>query len=134
MPSRPICSDTDGYPPASSITQRWFLYLIWSKSCKRTYLGISTDPQRRLRQHNQELVGGARSTRIATDWEHQLIIGAFLSKSSACRWERIVKCRAKGLAKRTEYMLLLTSGTCPPGRYYPVPDELAIQYHRKETT
>jgi putative endonuclease len=30
----------------------YFLYLIWSDSSRRFYIGISDDPTRRLQQHN----------------------------------------------------------------------------------
>lgn len=40
----------------------WFVYLL---ECADTsfYCGITTDLTRRLRQHNEEIVGGARYTR-----------------------------------------------------------------------
>lgn len=45
-------------PPAA----QWQLYLVRTSSGS-LYAGISTDPQRRLRQHQGELTGGARALR-----------------------------------------------------------------------
>ncbi len=41
---------------------QWQLYLVRTASGS-LYAGISTDPQRRLRQHQGELAGGARALR-----------------------------------------------------------------------
>ncbi len=41
---------------------QWQLYLVRTASGS-LYAGISTDPQRRLRQHQGELTGGARALR-----------------------------------------------------------------------
>ncbi|WP_051090366.1 GIY-YIG nuclease family protein [Arsukibacterium perlucidum] len=40
----------------------WFLYMVRT-AAGQLYTGISTDPQRRLRQHNGELKGGAKALR-----------------------------------------------------------------------
>ena len=40
----------------------WYLYMVRTHS-NQLYTGISTDPQRRLRQHQGELVGGAKALR-----------------------------------------------------------------------
>ncbi|WP_290611312.1 GIY-YIG nuclease family protein [Arsukibacterium sp. UBA3155] len=40
----------------------WFLYMIRTAG-GQLYTGISTDPKRRLRQHNGELKGGAKALR-----------------------------------------------------------------------
>lgn len=48
----------DSAPPP----QPWFLYLLRTGNGS-LYTGISTEPQRRLRQHQGELAGGAKALR-----------------------------------------------------------------------
>lgn len=40
----------------------WYLYIVQTAG-GTLYTGISTDPQRRLRQHSGELAGGAKALR-----------------------------------------------------------------------
>ena len=47
-----------------------FCYIIYSKSTGRTYNGYTNHLSRRIRQHNQEIKGGARATKRASDWEY----------------------------------------------------------------
>jgi predicted GIY-YIG superfamily endonuclease len=60
---------------------------------KRTYNGMTNNVERRFRQHNGELVGGARATTIAkkkypgTDWKPIVIISGFCDKSEAMKAE-----------------------------------------------
>ena len=137
IPNKYMFSEPDGYQPASSRKRRreknktkktgWFLYLIYSLTLRRSYVGISTDPNRRLRQHRREIVGGARATAAATDWEFRIVVGGFIDKSSACRWEKICKLRAIGVDRRRAALILLVSGMCPAGkRMYTVPNNLFI--------
>ncbi len=42
--------------------KRCFCYLLGTSTGRQTYVGATVDVDRRLRQHNQELVGGARAT------------------------------------------------------------------------
>lgn len=71
----------------------WYAYLLRSQSAARTYVGVSTDPDRRLRQHNGELVRGARSTRAGRPWELAALRGPFDDRSEAQRqeaaWKRL---------------------------------------------
>jgi len=74
--------------PSLSPARPWFVYLIRTEH-GALYTGISTDPARRLRQHQGDLAGGAKALRgkgklhlvwqtlapnrsIASQWEFQL--------------------------------------------------------------
>lgn len=46
----------------------WSLYLLTNQSENRTYVGITTNLKRRLRQHNGEIRGGAKATRGRGPW------------------------------------------------------------------
>jgi putative endonuclease len=47
---------------AVSTMNDWYLYMVRTAT-GQLYTGISTDPVRRLRQHNGELSGGAKALR-----------------------------------------------------------------------
>lgn len=106
----------------------WAVYLLTNGT--RTYVGSTTDVHRRLRQHNGEIRGGARSTR-GGKWRLAASLTGFSNRSEACRWERILKCRARGLGKRMEAFLLVQEGKCPiRGNLpqYPVPQKLTAHF------
>ncbi|WNO61926.1 GIY-YIG nuclease family protein [Rheinheimera sp. MMS21-TC3] len=44
------------------MSTNWFLYIVRTYN-NQLYTGISTNPERRLRQHQGELVGGAKALR-----------------------------------------------------------------------
>jgi len=49
------------------------LYLLINRSNNCTYVGITNNPEQRLRKHNGELVGGAKYTKIKKGngiWEY----------------------------------------------------------------
>ena len=52
----------------------------------RTYVGFSTNLERRLRQHNQELVGGAKAT-TGLIWKRILSVVGFPSQQAALQFE-----------------------------------------------
>lgn len=69
----------------------WHLYVLCSASTRRTYVGISLDVERRVKQHNGELAGGAASTRGGRPWTVGAIYGPYPDRSAASRAERVLK-------------------------------------------
>ena len=74
----------------------WYCYLLISTT-GNTYIGATVDPDRRLRQHNKELVGGARRTGQAVAsgerWERVCKVSGFPDNHAALqfewRWKRL---------------------------------------------
>jgi predicted GIY-YIG superfamily endonuclease len=64
----------------------WFCYLLLSDDGKKTYVGATINPARRLRQHNGEISGGACATR-GRSWTRAALIGGFEDERSALRFE-----------------------------------------------
>ena len=55
------------------MTRPWFVYILRSPSTDRLYVGITTDPDRRLEEHNGKGKKGARFTRTGRPWERVYI-------------------------------------------------------------
>jgi predicted GIY-YIG superfamily endonuclease len=68
--------------------KEWYCYVIQSEKNGRSYVGCTVNTKRRLRQHNGELVGGAKSTRGRGPWT---LVG-----------QAKVKKRGRGEAQRVE--------------------------------
>ena len=68
----------------------WFVYILASLKRHVTYVGCTTDITRRLRQHNGEIKGGARSTRAGRPWTVSSV-SCQLNHSSALKLEATVK-------------------------------------------
>eukprot|EP00211_Chloroparvula_japonica_P008626 CAMPEP_0119153258 /NCGR_PEP_ID=MMETSP1310-20130426/48965_1 /TAXON_ID=464262 /ORGANISM="Genus nov. species nov., Strain RCC2339" /LENGTH=149 /DNA_ID=CAMNT_0007145695 /DNA_START=55 /DNA_END=501 /DNA_ORIENTATION=- len=67
-----------------------YCYLLTSlkPTCKyHTYIGYTTGPPRRLRQHNGELQHGARRTSAKRPWEMVLVVEGFPTNLTALRFE-----------------------------------------------
>lgn len=63
-------------------------YLIMDSISQRTYIGISNNFDKRLRQHNCEIKGGAKyTTRQKGDWRPAMIVEGFKDKSDALKFE-----------------------------------------------
>ena len=70
----------------------YFVYMLISCDQKRTYIGCTNDLRRRLRQHNGEIVGGARATMSSRPWSffgycYSTCLTSPLNRSQACRLE-----------------------------------------------
>ena len=74
---------------AQNASQSWFVYLVQTAK-GLLYTGISTNPARRLRQHQGELAGGAKALRgkgpLTLVWQYQAP-----SRSVASVWEYQLK-------------------------------------------
>lgn len=83
----------------------WYCYFLYSSE-GQTYIGATIDPDRRLRQHNGELSGGARATciRVAQGqtWKRMCYVQGFPDKTSALQFEW----RWKSLSRKKEYASL----------------------------
>ena len=69
------------------------VYLLKHTIHNRTYLGITNNLERRIRQHNCEIKGGAKATTCMKgdgNWIYHLIIPN-LTKSKSLSIERILK-------------------------------------------
>jgi len=97
----------------------WTLYLLYHAASNRTYLGVTTNVERRLRQHRGEIVGGARYTaRIQKanpegEWQLVATLSPFPNQSEVTRWERLLKLKTRGLKQRYEAMMAIAEGRHP---------------------
>jgi putative endonuclease len=82
--------------------QAWYVYVLYSARSRRSYVGVTTDPERRLGQHNGSTRGGARSTRAGRPWRRVVLHGPLATRGEALRLERAIK-RRRGLAARIAY-------------------------------
>ena len=62
-------------------------YIIKSSTTNRIYIGYTTNFNKRLRQHNGEITGGAKKTSKGRPWYPICNILGFYEKSSALRFE-----------------------------------------------
>ena len=69
----------------------WSVYVLVSPSSAATYVGVTTDLERRLSQHNGELPGGARRTRSGRPWEVGAVYGPFAGRGEAQQAEHRVR-------------------------------------------
>ena len=83
----------------------WFVYVLASEAIEVTYVGISTDVERRLAQHNGERPGGARSTRRGRPWRVAAVCGPMESRGHALQLEHRIKAKsgAERLAEAAQF-------------------------------
>ena len=81
----------------------FFCYLLYTDDMRKTYVGATTDPDRRLRQHNKEISGGAKATGIRVQqgltWQRACYISGIPEWRSALqiewRWKQIGRTQYK---------------------------------------
>ena len=109
------------------MNDKFVVYLIQNEN--KTYVGMSNNPIRRLRQHNQEIRGGAKYTCAAgPGWRHVLFVEGFDDKISAMQFEYAVKHepprKAHGVANRIQKIIRVlkksqwTSNARPSSEYH----------------
>ncbi|RZC69748.1 hypothetical protein C5167_032898, partial [Papaver somniferum] len=75
----PIPQNQSSTSPSPS---SWSVYLILSTNAPlKTYVGVTTNFSRRLKQHNGELKGGAKALRSGRPWICACIIQGFKDHS-----------------------------------------------------
>ena len=78
------------------MSQDWYVYVLYSESTHRTYVGVTIDIDRRLVEHNGEKPRGAKSTRYGRPWKIISKHGPYADRSEAQRMEaRIKKLRGR---------------------------------------
>lgn len=73
----------------------WCCYILRNKINGHTYNGMTNNIDRRIRQHNGEIAGGAIATRKNRPWEMYCIISGFKNMKEAMRAEWRIR-RIKG--------------------------------------
>ena len=78
--------------PTPNISETWYCYILRNKQQQYshlTYNGSTNNPKRRLRQHNEEISGGARYTHgRGGGWEIYALLTGFVDHKNAlsCEW------------------------------------------------
>ena len=62
-------------------------YCLQSVTTNKTYVGVTNNLQRRFRQHNGELKGGAKYTSTGGPWTLAMLVGPFGTYQHALHFE-----------------------------------------------
>lgn len=84
----------------------WYVYLLVSRAIKfynHSYVGITTDLDRRINQHNGILKGGAKCTQAKRPYEIAYFIENLPDRSLASKLEYDIK-KKSGFEERLKYM------------------------------
>jgi structure-specific endonuclease subunit SLX1 len=87
----------------------WWVYVIQSEELRFNkrgsqlpgfhYVGSTTNPARRLRQHNGLVAGGGKYTSKHRPWRMKAIFGPYANRSEAMKAERALKRGKRGEAR-----------------------------------
>jgi len=107
----PPCKTRGGTCQAASgsMFTMWWVYVLQSQVARVGrqgrplpgffYVGCTTDPLRRLRQHNGEIQGGGRYTSKHRPWVPRALYGPYPDQSSALKAERALKHGKRGVER-----------------------------------
>jgi len=84
---------------------KFFVYMLVNAN-HGTYIGMTNNPKRRVRQHNGIIKGGARCTKKSTTWRMFTVVGMF-NKKDALKFEREWKKKSSGVKGRLKRLLKL---------------------------
>lgn len=85
-------------------------YILKSSVANKVYIGYTIDFERRLRQHNGEIVGGAKKTHKWRPWYPICVIKGFYESSAALRFEyRLQHPRIKRKAREDSLTFILNT-------------------------
>ncbi|GMI73901.1 hypothetical protein like AT5G43210 [Hibiscus trionum] len=100
-PLIPPPSSSESSAVAKSKQKAWCVYLILSTNAPiKTYVGVTNNFSRRLKQHNGELSGGAKASRAGRPWVCACLIRGFDNQSEACEFESKWKMVSRKLPRK----------------------------------
>ena len=79
----------------------YYCYCLFTEDLRQTYVGATVDPDHRLRQHNGEIVGGARRTKMGLGqghvWKQACVLRGIPTWTAALqiewRWKQLSRTR-----------------------------------------
>ena len=90
------------------MNNNYIIYLLYNTKSTCTYVGITNNPNRRIRQHNGELVGGAKYTKLKKgdgEWKYfgwiQSKEDNILEKSPALSLEKKIQIHSRKTKGKT---------------------------------
>lgn len=84
--------------------KKWYNYIIFDKSpSTKTYVGSTTHPTRRFRQHNGQIKGGAKYTRGGNWTPYIVLYDITHTKSSALSYEWHLKHSSKKILGSSKF-------------------------------
>lgn len=110
------------------------MYLVYLLRCENlSYVGMTNDIFKRLRQHNGEIKGGARYTSKRKGWYPVMIIDGFQDMKSAMQCEWRLKRGKKGVNGRIKYLnKFLMNNECWTSKSDKIKDQNLTYYLDKD--